>query len=566
MSFDSMAMAAVAAEIRDCVGGQVQQVHQPEAETVVLTLRAGGRNHLLLLSAHARYGRVHFINGKFPHPETPPTFCMLLRKYLKGAYLAEARQIDFDRVLHLQFRYGETSVRLILEVMGKHSNLILVNAEGQVLDAIKRVGARESRVRPMLPGLPYTPPPTGGKADPGEATAELLRPFLATGETAADCLRAQFPLGPMALETVLARCGLRGDSPAEAADPECLARALRAVSDAAGYTPALVTDSRGVPSGISLLPETPLPAGSTRQERPSASEALEEYYTYFIAHEAVEGRRRELLRALTDAAKFARRRIQEAEEGTEAARTAPELEHQATLLLSNMQRVRRGAASLTVTDFYDPEQREISLALDPALSPQEQAARWFKRARKLVDAVPHLERQWEEEHQRLEAMERLRPALEAARTGEEIEALREQMRELGALREHIQAPTGPRMEKGPGVQRRSIGNFEVLLGRNATENDYLTTRIAAPDDWWLHARGVTSAHVVIRTGKHPERVPPEVLREAARLCALHSASKHSRMVPVDYTLRKYVIRRRGAALGSVLYTHEKTLNVEPGLE
>ncbi|MBI3945430.1 MAG: NFACT family protein [Armatimonadetes bacterium] len=592
MTFDSMAMAAVAAEVDACAGAQVQQAYQPEAETVVLTLRSQGRNRRLLLSAHARYARAHFLGGSVArwlggwsgvrenhpttqppdhpttrppdHPTTPPAFCMLLRKYLKGSYLSEARQVDFDRVLRLRFRFGAGEVTLILEAMGKHSNLILVSAEGTVLDAIKRVGPRESRARSVLPGRPYAPPPTGVKADPAATTADAVAAALAAEPALApgDALRARFHLSPAALTVALARCA-RGAAPP---DPRCLADALRAVADPTTYAPALVVDARGAPSGVSFLPETPLAPGARRQAVASASEALDACYAYAIANEAFEARRREALRLLADAVRFAERRIREAEEGIEAARGAPDLEREATLIIANAHRIPRGAASATVVDFYDPDQKEIALKLDPALTPREQAERRFKRTRKLVDAVPHLERQREEEQARLERLRAVRARVDAARSMEDLEALGPTMTDTGVFRERrAGGPPAGRPDEGLGVQRRTIGGYEVLLGRNATENDTLTRRIADPDDIWLHARGITSAHVVIRTNKHPEKVPHSVLLEAAKLCALHSQAKHSRLVPVDYTLRKHVVKRRGSAPGAAQYTHEKTLHVEPGL-
>lgn len=581
-----MGMAAVAAEIDACAGGQVQQVLQPEAETVVLTLRASGRNRHLLLSVHARHARAHFLPPRRPAaPDQPalpaptpmapppvdepsraatdrggpPAFCMLLRKHLKGAILVAARQIGFDRVLRLTFRYAETEVCLVLEAMGKHSNLMLLNAEGTVLDAIKRVSSRESRLRPVHPGVPYTPPPTGRRADPAAATPESVAALLAEAPSASldERLLGAYPLGPTALAAIRRRC--------DRADPTCLAEALRAVADPSTYAPAVLLDARGVPVGVSFLPDDPVPAGGSRQPAASASEALAAYFAYRIAHEAFEGRRRQYLRALDDAVRFSQRRIREAEEGTEAARAAPNLGREATLLLANLGRIPRGAERITVVDFYDPEQHEVTLTLDPAVPAQEQAEKRFKRARKLVDAVPHLERQWEEEQARLERLQAVRPQVETATTMPELEAVAPLLDELGLFRERRPAPVPRRAAESPGVQCRQIGAFEVLLGRNATENDHLTTRVADPDDIWLHARGITSAHVVIRTGRHPERVPHAVLLEAARLCARHSTAKHSRLVPVDYTLRKYVVKRRGSPPGTVQYTHEKTLHVEPGL-
>lgn len=571
MVFDSMAMAAVAAEIHACVGAALQQVHQPDSETVLLALRTRGQTHRLLLSVHARHARVHFVRRALPHPATPPPFCMFLRKHLRGAVLTEARQVGFDRVLHLRFRRGEGEVTLILEAMGKHSNLILVGADGRVLDAIKRIGPAESRLRTVQPGQPYAPPPTAGKADPALATADEVRAALASTPDASlgDALRVHFCLSPAALEAVLARCR-------EHADAVRLAEALRSVADATTYVPALVVDAQGNPAGISLLPDAPLSPGTHREPVSRVSEALETYYAHAIASEKFEACRREWRRRIADSIRLAEHRLREAEAGIEAARNAPDLEREATLLLANLHRIPRGAKSITVVDFYDPEQKEITLPLDPALTPQEQVERRFKRARKLVAAVPHLEQQRQKAQDDLQRLHAVRPLLEAAERLEDLQALEPTLREVGILDGPSEVPfftpsgktertLGRRPHPFPGLQRRIIGNYEVLMGRNATENDLLTRQIAEPDDIWLHARGIPSAHVVIRTGRRPERVPPDVLQEAARWCALHSSAKHSRLVPVDYTLRRYVVKRRGSAPGEVQYSREKTLHVEPGL-
>ncbi|MDH7571807.1 MAG: NFACT RNA binding domain-containing protein, partial [Armatimonadota bacterium] len=403
-------------------------------------------------------------------------------------------------------------------------------------------------MREVRPGLPYLPPPTPTRLNPALATTDEVRAVLA-GEPAApvgECLSRSFQLGPTVLAVVLSLCGVDAATPASAVDPDAVAAALRRVTDASAYRPALVYDLRGVPSGVSFVqcePQHPAPQSGEGNATRTASQVLEAYYQYHIAHEELETRRGSWLRLLDAAVRFSQRRLREAEEGIAAAAEAPNLEREAALLMANLNRIPRGASQATVVDFYDAEQREVTIPLDPAVPAREQAERRFRRARKLRDALPHLRRQQEEEEARLRALQEVRPALETAASEGALAALEPALRELGVFREGAAGPAGAAATRAvaAGVQRRVIGGFEVLLGRNASENDHLTRHLADPDDLWLHARGITSAHVVIRTGKHPEKVPHAVLMEAAKLCALHSQARHSRLVPVDYTLRKYVV-------------------------
>jgi predicted ribosome quality control (RQC) complex YloA/Tae2 family protein len=298
------------------------------------------------------------------------------------------------------------------------------------------------------------------------------------------------------------------------------------------------------------------------------SEAVGSVYDASESDEAEATLRRELraaVRAALERADRQRRRV-EADLTGEARAEGWRIDGE--LLASNLHKVQRGDTGVEVVDYYDPDQRTRVIPLDAELSPQENVERLFRKHRKAIDAAAAALEQSEEVEGRYSALAALRDRVEHAAL-EELPALRAEIAAGGLLREAAAGSSPSRRrevaEFPPGVRirRTNVDGWEILYGENATSNDYLTTRVARPDDLWLHVRAAASAHVVIRTGGRADRVPPRVLEQAARAAAAHSESKHAGLVPVDYVLRKHVRKPRRSAPGLVTYQNEKTLFISP---
>jgi predicted ribosome quality control (RQC) complex YloA/Tae2 family protein len=235
--------------------------------------------------------------------------------------------------------------------------------------------------------------------------------------------------------------------------------------------------------------------------------------------------------------------------------------------MANLHSVNRGDEAVELPNYYDPGQRPLRISLDPTLSPQENAASYFRRYRKAKSGEDALQKQMAELEQKRESAHVLLTRVEAAQSMQEVELLRPEVERLAPLRAPHEAPAahrGLRTAPAPKIQRiQAEGGWEILVGETKEANDYLTTKIASPDDLWFHVRAAASAHVVVRTGRRPQQVPREVIMQAARLAAAHSEAKHSSVVAVDYTLKRYVHKPRGSAPGAVIYRNEKTVHVEP---
>lgn len=581
--FDSLTLRAVAAELReDLLGGQIQDIRQPLPSELRLGIRSKGKNWLLALSDDARFARVHLTLHKQPNAPTPPSFCMALRKHCEGAILRDIRQRGFDRVLELEIESkteegGSATVTLIAELMGKHSNLILVNAAGVILDAAKRISRRVSRFREVLPGIPYQPPPEqSSRLDPFDPKTvpillqKMQQRAASNVEGRAEWLMDQTAgLSPfLALE--IAYRIFEGSSEI----PDRLPQVWQEIFGAASrneYKPVVIMASDKA-AGAYPFPTVQFPV-SAQKSVPFLNFALDDAYSQAVEQAGKNALLTELRGQIQREEKRLTRQKEIAERGVQDAERAEEFKQIGELILANVWRIEPGAKRIVVQDYFDPEFPDRILTLDPKLSPQENADVYFRRYRKYRDGQETSVKRKQEADALLETLNIAKLQVKQWETAvtvmqEQIMRLREELKSKGLLQTRAgdndeETKTGPDLQ-GHKIRRYTTPEgFEIYLGETATANDYLTTRLAASNDIWLHVRASTSAHVVIRTRGKPEAVPKSVIQRAALLCAKHSSQKHSTLVPVDSTLKKHVRKPRGAAPGSADYHHETTLHVNP---
>lgn len=498
--YDSECLAAVAEELRAYVGGKVQGVRQPNDTDVLLALYNGGEAWLLL-SAHPEFARAYLTTRRPPGTPTPPTFCATLRARLKGGRLETVEVPVGERILTLRFADGH---RLIAELMGKHSNAMLVDPEGRVVGALKWV-SRAHSVRPVVSGAPYVPPPVLGRGGGS--------PFLAK---------------------------------------------LRAAGGGEGpWRPVLSPGNGAYPYSVARLglPEVP---------RGLISVALETHYATAIPAEEATAIRSSLLASLNRVLLARETAISGLDQAVAAGEKAGEWQRLGDLILAYGPSAPEGASEI---DAWDYDGNAIVLSLDPELGWKANAERHFKRARKAKARLGEVREQGERLRGESGRVAALIERVESTSDVRALEALRDEARDARWLQVAAAQAKTPEARPYEGHRVRELvapGGWMVLYGESAEANDYLTQRVARSDDYWLHVRGGTSAHVVIQTRRTPDRVPREALEFAARVAARHSPSKHSGVVAVDYTLKKHVRKPRGAAKGSALYTHERTLHVEGG--
>jgi predicted ribosome quality control (RQC) complex YloA/Tae2 family protein len=583
MKFDSLILCAVVDELRETlVGARVSHVVQPEVDTVCLGFRRGGERAGLLLSAGAADCRAHLTESLPDGPDTPPNFCALLRKFLLSAEVVALRQISFDRLLHLDFagtdRIGNPrSWRLIGEFMGKHSNLVLVDEEGVIVACLKHVTHRVNRYREVLPGRAYVPPPQGDKEEGLRLTEEAYRArwFVGGVNPLKDTFRsALLGLSDDFWRLLCSRAGLNpeatfADAPPDAADRLWSAwQSVRLAADAGAWSPTLYRGSRGEPRQA-----YPFPLGSevggTAEPAPSLSAALEIVSDAERKRAWEEQLRQTLCQRLAQTLRQVRRRCADTARALAQAEDPEGYKIKGDLILACLSQITPGQKQVEVVNYYDPDLAPLTIELDPLLDGPANAQRYFTaaaRARRAMEHLPGRLARLEEDRETLErlqqqveqapdqaALARLQPAVEAA-TGPAS----------GTPADRPRRPRTPREAGWDKLETHvSRDGYEIVVGKNAQQNEFVLSRVAAPTDLWFHVRGAGSGHVIVRTGGHPERVPPTTLQEAAVLAARHSRAKHSALVPVSYTQRKYVTKVKGAGSGQVTYRHEKTLFVEP---
>jgi predicted ribosome quality control (RQC) complex YloA/Tae2 family protein len=576
--YDSLTLSAVLKELRETiVGRRLSKVYQPGDLTLVLSFPGLGPRRLIL-SADPTGPRVHLISKAPPNPPSPPEFCTVLRSHLEGAILTGISQPNFDRVARFAFERDQGKRTLIAELMGRHSNIILVDSSGKIIAAAKTVGKRQSRARPIVPGRRYAPAPSQGKLDPLKVTPaalEALLDRLPSEETASEFLKGRF-LGfhPRLAANALAEAGIAPDTKLRALKEE--AQRICTVFDVlleivigGHYDPVVVEDESGRIVDFGAHPwSVDAVAGSIRR-LDSANAAAEAFFADREAEAELDRARKDLGKLLTTQIKRREKALDGLRRDIEASREEERMQRSGDLILANLSRISKGARSVRLPDLYADAACEVEIELDPTLDPNRNAQRYFTMARKARSRLAKSTERMVGIEGELEALSGLVEELSRARAVAEVDALRSAAASLGvseakfppARREEI-ARERDELSKA-GVRRVEFLDYEILYGRSAAANDYLTTKVAAKDDYWLHARGCRSAHVVVRTRGKPDRVPRGVLQEAALLAARTSEAKHSSLVPVDYTLAKYVRKPRRSKPGMAAYEREKTIMVAP---
>jgi len=559
--FDSLNLYAVLQERDFFAGARVQDIRQPEPLTIVLHLYAQRVEHRLLISADAQFARMHCVSPKLPNAPTPPPFLQSLRKHLEGGIVRSMTMLGFDRIVQAEVQTRAGVYRLMIELMGKHSNIILVEPTGLVRSAIKWVSPRQSEARPIRAGEPYRLPPTRveGLRNPLALSDDDWRALITQMGEPRDWqahLEGLSRFTADELEAVYRAGGVKG--------VVAWARQLRE----GAWQPVLIRD----PQTRRALGAYPFPSlhypDSWQHARTSVSLAWEQAFNERILHARTDALRQSLLPSLRRALQARERALADLQRALHASQDADRWQLYGELILAFGHDLPAGATTLHAPDYTQPDAPEIAIPIDPAKTPAENAERYFHKARRARESRAEL-------HARLQRLtdeaNALRYALlqaEQAADPDALQQLHADAKAHGWLRE-TGAPTSPakRAEKDPfeGHKIRmhlSPDGYQVLVGENAAANDFLLTRFAKPNDWWLHVRTGTGAHVIIRTENQPQRVPRNTLEFAARLAAQHSTDRHARVVEVDYTLRKYVRKPKGAPQGFALYTHEKTLRVE----
>ena len=574
MALDGAFLRHLKKEITDrALGARVDKIYQPNKEELVFLLRTRQEAFKLLLSARANSPRIHFIQYAPENPKVPPMLCMLLRKRLSGAKLVEVRQPGLERLLYLDFDAAnelgdKVRLSLVIEIMGKYSNIILVDGQGKIVDALKRVDEEMSSQRLGQPGLAYELPPAQNKPCMLECQPEEIVEAIVhqpkNQSLNKGILNALQGLSPVVCREIEHQVGRGQELFTRDLTQEqrerlrfFLERLFTTVRDTAGE-PYMVTKIKGKPMEFSFLNIVQYGTLASVSRWEDFSSLLDEFYEERDRQDRMRVKAQDLLRLLANASERLSRKINLQRGELARSEDREHLRVCGDLINANLYRIERGSAFADLENFYD-ENRLMRVKLDPALNATQNAQKYYKEYRKAKTAQQVLGEQIAQAEQELLYVDSVFDCLSRAQSESELNEIRQELREEGYLKA-VRDKRKPPAPLAP-LEFVSSEGFRILVGRNNRQNDKLTLKQANNNDIWLHTKNIPGSHTIIVTGG---RQPGDAtLKEAAMLAAYHSRAKDSSQVPVDYTQVRYVSKPQGAKPGMVIYVHYQTLFVTP---
>ncbi len=565
MAFDAFFLRAVLEEVRrKTAGARVEKIHQPSRDTLMLLLKCQEGRQKLMLVASPTAPRLHLSTASPENPPEPPMFCMLLRKHLSGARLSGITQPPMERCATFTFdcvdELGDpVQKKLVAELMGRTCNLYLLGPDGRIIDCLRRVGLDESK-RPALPGMYYQAPEPVAKEDPlnAENYVNLL------SQPGADLLadRLMDTLGGLSpLVCREAALFAAGDVDARLENLD-----IAAVAEKLGLffrehlnhpRPWYYATADGTPKQFAFCPIRQYGACA---EAASFGQLLDDYYIVRDRRDAIRQKGQAVRKTVQNLCQRLRRKLAIQEKELLATYDRERLRQLGDILTANIHRIQKGQTSVTVEDFYDENMARIEVALSPLLSPQQNAAKFYKDYTRMKNAEKELTRQIELGQQELSYLCSVLEELDRAESEAELEEIRRELQDGG----YIRADSGKRkMKQGklPPLRFESTDGYPIYVGRNNRQNDELTFKLARKDDLWLHAQKVHGSHVIISCGGTTP--PDDTVTQAAQLAAYYAETKGGQNLPVDVTPVKQVKKTPGGKPGMVIYHTYRTVIVNP---
>ena len=554
MAYDGIITYAEAKELRErIVPGKIEKVYQPGPEDLLVHIHTQRGNVRLFVSCNSQSARVCLTEGSYTNPDQPPTFCMLLRKHLQGGRITDVRQKDAERIMEIDIEAQNElgfSVcrRLIVEIMSKHSNIVLVDLEtGKIIDAIKRISIDVNRYRQLLPGVVYKYPPAQDKLPFNEVTAE-----------------SELPHDDRALMARIA-----GISPAIsreiAEDPgRRLSEILASVED--GSTRARVyIDEKDIPREFHITGLSEF-EGLECRLFDTLSECVDFYYSNREQSNLVRQKSQPLLKSVQASLSKALLKKKKLSEDLLAAENSDKYRLYGELLTANLHLIKPGDRKVTVTNYYDGS--EITIPLDEKISASANSQRYFKKYSKARTAIHEKQAQLEDNEKDIQYLESVIQNIEAADNVPLLDSIRDELEQTGYVRRRQKAAQRKKKGAGPEPLKYTLSDgTQVLVGRNNIENDWLTMKFASKTDVWMHTKDIPGSHVIVRLddGRNVNDLPAKLIYEAASIAAYHSKAGSGDNVPVDYVPVRYVKKPNGSKPGMVIFTHNQTVYVKPQL-
>ncbi|MDO4545141.1 MAG: NFACT RNA binding domain-containing protein [Bacillota bacterium] len=558
MAFDGIVTFSAVKEFKqELLMGKIEKIYQPQPEQLLFHIHTKKGSRKLFVSVSSNHSAAYLVDKNPENPATPPVFCMVLRKHLNTARIIDVVQHENDRIIEFLFETINelgfcVTKKLILEIMGKHSNAILMDMESQkIIDSIKHISIDVNRARQLLPGKLYEYPPAQEKI-----------PFSLVSEAEMkDLTEDRFTCNRRIMS------GIQGISPAlaqtlaAAEDPYEALRSIISSVETGTFTPLVYLNEDGKPVEFHITPLTEYRDVCETLTFHTFSQAAAYYFSHRESSNIIKQKSSDLQRVIKAHLDKLKLKTQRLREDLYKAENAEEYRLFGELLTANLHLIQPGAAEVQVTSYYDGSQ--VTIPLDPKLSPAKNAQRYYKKYGKSKTAVKEKKIQLQEVSGEIEYLESVESFVERAKTIEEIDLLRQELTDSGFIRYKKSRQKHQKKSKPKPYSYTLSSGLKVMAGRNNEENDWLTLKRASGADLWFHTKDITGTHVILfLEGGEPSE---EDLFEAASIAAYHSKGADSENVPVDYTKVRYVKKPSGAKPGMVIFTHNKTLYVDPAL-
>ena len=569
MAFDGITVSAIKAEIEDKIlGGRIDKVYQPEKDEIILGIRSMGQAYKLLLTSNASNPKFHFTQTNPSNPMTPPLFCMVMRKHLQSGKIIKIEQPDFDRILNIYVEslneLGDYSVKkLVLEIMGRHSNIILTDENNTILDCIKHIGHDTSSVREVLPGREYTLPPSQGKINTLELDDNNFKEVLGNSpsfEIQSVIYKNYTGISPIAASEICYRANVNGSTPVEALtdiQKEVIFNEFaKLVEDikANRFYPESITNEKGKTIDFSPIEMSQF-NGFEIKKYTSISELIESFYANRDFAYRIGQKTQDLRKLITQNIERCIRKKDIQMQTLRSIKNRDELRLKGELLTANIYSIKKGMTTVELPNYYSENQELVAIELDSNKTPSENAQKYYKAYNKAKRTFEALKDQIKSNDEELAYLESVLTSVNNCADEQDVKEIRRELREEGYVKKVKNQKDKSKKHSVP-LHFISQDGFDIYVGKNNIQNDELTLKFARPRDIWMHTKNIPGSHVIIVA--NGQTIPDTTLNEGAMLSAFYSKAKNSSKVPVDYTEKKNVKKPNGSKPGFVIYETNKT--------
>ncbi|MBM7623353.1 Rqc2 family fibronectin-binding protein [Sporohalobacter salinus] len=580
MALDGLTLRAIKTELEEkLIGGRLDKIYQPEENLLTLRFRQPGENIKLLLSANPQNPRIYITESNHDNPLRPPTFCMLLRKHLEHGRLRKIEQPDFERILKIHIdsknKQGEIETKtLLIETMGRHSNIILIDNENQILDSIKRVTSDMSRHREILPGHEYQKPPKQGKINPLTINKDEFMKRIKS-DIDKKVYRAIMEnirgISPLIAKELAYRAGLDKNDKIRKINNISLEKLWSEFKNlikqikAEEFEPNLIINNDKF-EAYSITKLTSLSQYQPKQFN-TTNKLLDYYFTNKIKLKKITDLKNSLKGVTSDNIDKAMKKYRRVKGQLQGAKNADKYRIKGELIKANIYRIEPGQTKLEATNYYSDDEETMNIQLDADLSPIENAQEYFEKYDKAKNSVDYLKNELRKAKNEVNYLKQVEVLVEQAESIEDLQEIKEELISEGYIKKQKSQKDSRKQKhkKSQPLKFKSSDGFDIRVGRNNRQNDKLVKYESSNQDFWLHAKDIPGAHVIIKNHTRDE-IPQTSIEEAAHLAAYYSKGKNSSNVPVDYTLSKHVNKPKGAKPGMVYYENQQTLYVTPQKE